>query len=125
MWVPAAVRTTLPLKMEHTASAVVQNCMYYIVCGSLFQYTMYLSTSEYIRKKNKKREREKDAERVHCCSRFIQYKPTSLERSFKYDLLTEHDLGVTIDLINPETYKINPNGKPDTFDSFKYPHNLL
>ena len=43
--------------------------------------------------------------------RFIQYKPTSLERTFKYDLLTEHDLGVTIDLINPDTYKINPNGK--------------
>lgn len=42
-------------------------------------------------------------------TRFIQYKPTSLERSFKYDLLTEHDLGVTIDLINPDTYKINPN----------------
>ncbi|XP_045175238.1 RNA polymerase II-associated factor 1 homolog [Mercenaria mercenaria] len=42
-------------------------------------------------------------------TRFIQYNPTSLEKSFKYDLLTEHDLGVTIDLINPETYKINPN----------------
>ena len=42
--------------------------------------------------------------------RFIQYKPTSLERSYKYDLLTEPDLGVTIDLINPDTYKIDPNG---------------
>ncbi|KAH3845026.1 RNA polymerase II-associated factor 1 homolog [Dreissena polymorpha] len=44
-------------------------------------------------------------------TRFIQYKPTSLERSFKYDLLTEHDLGVTIDLINPDTYKINPGAE--------------
>ncbi|WAR20309.1 PAF1-like protein [Mya arenaria] len=30
------------------------------------------------------------------------------KRSELYDLLTEHDLGVTIDLINPDTYKINP-----------------
>ena len=43
--------------------------------------------------------------------RFIQYKATSLEKTFKYDLLTEHDLGVTIDLINPDTYKINPDGE--------------
>lgn len=27
-----------------------------------------------------------------------------LERGYKYELLTEHDLGVTIDLILPETY---------------------
>ncbi|XP_071078793.1 RNA polymerase II-associated factor 1 homolog [Haliotis cracherodii] len=49
-------------------------------------------------------------------NRFIQYNPTSLERSFKYDLLTEHDLGVTIDLINPETYKIDHNAYPDPED---------
>ena len=36
--------------------------------------------------------------------RFVSYKPTSLEKNYKHDLLTEHDLGVTIDLINPETY---------------------
>jgi len=36
--------------------------------------------------------------------RFISYNPTGLERSYKYELLTEHDLGVTIDLILPETY---------------------
>jgi RNA polymerase II-associated factor 1 len=35
---------------------------------------------------------------------FVEYKPTSLEKNYKHDLLTEHDLGVTIDLINPETY---------------------
>jgi len=36
--------------------------------------------------------------------RFISYNPTGLERGYKYELLTEHDLGVTIDLILPETY---------------------
>lgn len=36
--------------------------------------------------------------------RFVEYKQTSLEKNFKHDLLTEQDLGVTIDLINPETY---------------------
>lgn len=112
---------TFPPKIEHTVSEVVQNCMYYIVCWSLFQYKCIQAHQNTLGKK----QREKDAEGVHCCYRFIQYKPTSLERSFKYDLLTEHDLGVTIDLINPETYKINPSGKPDTLDSFKYPHNLL
>ncbi|XP_020812864.1 RNA polymerase II-associated factor 1 homolog [Drosophila serrata] len=37
--------------------------------------------------------------------RFVQYNPTSLERNFKYDVLTEHDLGVTVDLINRELYQ--------------------
>lgn len=32
-----------------------------------------------------------------------------LERSYKYELLTEHDLGVTIDLILPETYEVDPS----------------
>lgn len=41
-------------------------------------------------------------------NRFVQYNPTSLERNFKFDLLTEHDLGVSIDLINPEAYAIDP-----------------
>lgn len=27
-----------------------------------------------------------------------------MERNYKYELLTEHDLGVAIDLINPEAY---------------------
>lgn len=38
--------------------------------------------------------------------RFVSYKSTSLEAAYKYDLLTEHDLGVTIDLINPDTYAV-------------------
>ena len=49
-------------------------------------------------------------------NRFIQYKPTSLERTYKYDMLTEHDLGVTIDLINPDTYKANLNSYADSED---------
>lgn len=42
--------------------------------------------------------------------RFVQYKATSLEKQHKHDLLTEPDLGVTIDLINPDTYRIDPSG---------------
>lgn len=42
--------------------------------------------------------------------RFVQYKATSLEKQHKHDLLTEPDLGVTIDLINPDTYRIDPTG---------------
>lgn len=36
--------------------------------------------------------------------RFIQYNPTSLERNYRYEVLTEHDLGVTIDLIDRDLY---------------------
>lgn len=49
-------------------------------------------------------------------NRFVEYKPTSLERSYKYDLLTEHDLGVTIDLINPDTYRIESGAYLDPED---------
>lgn len=41
-------------------------------------------------------------------TRFIQYNPTSLERKYRYEVLTEHDLGVTIDLINRELYQPDP-----------------
>uniref|UniRef100_A0A8V0XVQ2 RNA polymerase II-associated factor 1 homolog n=1 Tax=Gallus gallus TaxID=9031 RepID=A0A8V0XVQ2_CHICK len=44
-------------------------------------------------------------------NRFVQYKATSLEKQHKHDLLTEPDLGVTIDLINPDTYRIDPSGE--------------
>ncbi|XP_034025038.1 RNA polymerase II-associated factor 1 homolog [Thalassophryne amazonica] len=40
--------------------------------------------------------------------RFVQYKATSLEKQHRHELLTEPDLGVTIDLINPDTYRIDP-----------------
>ena len=33
--------------------------------------------------------------------------PTGLERSYKYELLAEHDLGVNIDLINPDACQAN------------------
>merc|ERR550534_3654074 len=44
--------------------------------------------------------------------RFISYNPTGLERNYKYELLTEHDLGVTIDLINPDAYTLDEYDKP-------------
>ena len=44
--------------------------------------------------------------------RFISYNPTGLERNYKYELLTEHDLGVAIDLINPDAYSVNEFDKP-------------
>lgn len=49
-------------------------------------------------------------------NRFIQYKATSLERNYKNDLLTEPDLGVTIDLINPETYDFGIESELDPAD---------
>ncbi|CAF1146691.1 unnamed protein product [Rotaria magnacalcarata] len=39
--------------------------------------------------------------------RFVRYKPTSLEKNYRWDLLTEHDVGVEIDLINPDAYATN------------------
>ena len=46
-----------------------------------------------------------------CFDRFVQYKATSLEKQHKHELLTEPDLGVTIDLINPDTYRIDPSSE--------------
>lgn len=48
--------------------------------------------------------------------RFVQYNPTSLERNYKYEVLTEHDLGVTIDLINRDLYQSDPNMQLDLAD---------
>uniref|UniRef100_UPI00358FF420 RNA polymerase II-associated factor 1 homolog n=1 Tax=Myxine glutinosa TaxID=7769 RepID=UPI00358FF420 len=39
-------------------------------------------------------------------NRFVQYKATSLEKQHMNEMLTETDLSVTIDLIHPDTYKI-------------------
>ncbi|KAL3102186.1 hypothetical protein niasHS_003595 [Heterodera schachtii] len=44
-------------------------------------------------------------------NRFIGYKPSSLEKCFKYELLTEPDLNVKIDLIDPMTYHCEPDEK--------------
>uniref|UniRef100_A0A8C5MQP2 RNA polymerase II-associated factor 1 homolog n=1 Tax=Leptobrachium leishanense TaxID=445787 RepID=A0A8C5MQP2_9ANUR len=49
-------------------------------------------------------------------NRFVQYKATSLEKQHKHDLLTEPDLGVTIDLINPDTYRVEAGGSLDLAD---------
>lgn len=49
-------------------------------------------------------------------TRFIQYNPTSLERNYKYEVLTEHDLGVTIDLINRKTYSSDHIAQLDPAD---------
>ncbi|XP_036592269.1 RNA polymerase II-associated factor 1 homolog [Trichosurus vulpecula] len=49
-------------------------------------------------------------------NRFVPYKATSLEKQHKHDLLTETDLGVTIDLINPDTYRIDPSALLDPAD---------
>jgi RNA polymerase II-associated factor 1 len=38
-------------------------------------------------------------------NRFVQYNATSLERNFHHELLTETDLGLPIDLIDPDIYK--------------------
>lgn len=46
------------------------------------------------------------------CFSFVSYKSSTLEKNFKYELLTEPDLNVKIDLINPSTYQIDPHEKP-------------
>ena len=48
--------------------------------------------------------------------RFINYNPTSLERSHKFEVLTEHDLGVSIDLINRDIYQPDRNVVLDPAD---------
>lgn len=40
--------------------------------------------------------------------RYVHYKPTSLETNHKHDLLTEQDLGVTVDLVDSDVYTIPP-----------------
>lgn len=55
--------------------------------------------------------------RLDCLpSRFIQYNPTSLERNYRYEVLTEHDLGVSIDLINKDIYAVEPGATLDPAD---------
>merc|ERR1711970_1486210 len=49
--------------------------------------------------------------------RFIKYKPTTLEKLCKVELHTDFDLGVNIDLINPETYIRPPTVDIDPKDN--------
>ncbi|KAF8567900.1 hypothetical protein P879_04592 [Paragonimus westermani] len=44
-------------------------------------------------------------------SRFLQYVATSLERNYKHELLTETDVGVEVDLIDPDIFKIDKSVK--------------
>lgn len=48
--------------------------------------------------------------------RFVQYNPTSLERNYKFEVLTEHDLGVEIDLISRDIYQSERNAVLDPAD---------
>jgi RNA polymerase II-associated factor 1 len=48
--------------------------------------------------------------------RFIQYNPTSLERSYKFEILADHDLGVGIDLVNKDMYSIDYNVQMEPAD---------
>jgi RNA polymerase II-associated factor 1 len=48
--------------------------------------------------------------------RFVPYRTTTLEKNHKFDLITETDLGIHIDLIDPNTYKIPPNPQLDPED---------
>lgn len=49
-------------------------------------------------------------------NRFVDYKPTTLEKNYKHEMLTEVDLGVNIDLIDPDTYAIDHNASLDPDD---------
>lgn len=55
----------------------------------------------------------------------MQYKPTSLEKNYKHELLTEVDLGVNIDLIDPDTYAINQDGTVFLFFLFRLRYIIL
>lgn len=48
--------------------------------------------------------------------RYIQYSPTSLERSYKFEILADHDLGLTIDLVSKDKYKLDYNAQMDPAD---------
>ncbi|XP_029347669.1 RNA polymerase II-associated factor 1 homolog isoform X3 [Acyrthosiphon pisum] len=49
-------------------------------------------------------------------TRYIQYNPTSLERSYKFEILADHDLGLNIDLVNKDKYTIDYNLQMDNAD---------
>lgn len=49
-------------------------------------------------------------------TRFIQYNPTSLERNYRYEVLTEHDMGVLIDLIDKDAYNCELGAQLDPAD---------
>ena len=38
--------------------------------------------------------------------RFVNYKATSLEKDYKFELQTESDMGITVDLVLPDAYAL-------------------
>ncbi|XP_060876580.1 RNA polymerase II-associated factor 1 homolog [Metopolophium dirhodum] len=42
-------------------------------------------------------------------TRFVQYNSTPLERSYKFEILVDHDLGLNINLVNKDKYALNYN----------------
>lgn len=49
-------------------------------------------------------------------SRFVEYKPTTLEQEFKHELLNEPDLGIEIDLVDQDRFTSNCNSQLDPAD---------
>jgi len=45
-------------------------------------------------------------------NRFVVYSTTSLEKNFKYEILTEPDLGVDVELVVPNAYTLAPPHAP-------------
>mmetsp|Transcript_3432 Transcript_3432/g.12374 ORF Transcript_3432/g.12374 Transcript_3432/m.12374 type:complete len:510 (-) Transcript_3432:806-2335(-) len=45
--------------------------------------------------------------------RFTRYQPTTLEKNHKHELLVEPDLGIPVDLLNPQAYAINTEDVPE------------
>ncbi len=43
-------------------------------------------------------------------NRFVQFNSTTLEKNFKWDILTEQDMGVRVDLIAHDYNKFDPEG---------------
>lgn len=48
--------------------------------------------------------------------RHVEYKLTSLEKSYKYEHLTDHNLGVCIDLVNKNICKNDDNSQIENAD---------
>ena len=56
--------------------------------------------------------------------RFVNYKATSLEKDYKFELQTESDMGITVDLVLPDAYAL-PLGEEEVNMHTQYgPENL-
>ena len=86
---------TLRRKSKTWRSYIVEYILYFLYHVYDFSFNLYSVNCKFL------------------CSiiRFVEYKPTSLEKNYKHEMLTEVDLGVNIDLIDPDTYALDPNGK--------------